>query len=86
MTVLIPPVGKKITKGGMFAMFARLFIPITAVVFVLAFSGTPAEAQKVGNNKTSATAGTCPIGSCARGGTTYARDVKYCSPKNCKKK
>ena len=28
--------------------------------------------------------GQCPAGSCAQNGGPRARDVRYCSPKNCK--
>ena len=66
-------------------MFATLLIPITALFFVLAFSGNPAEAQKMMVVRASATAGTLPIGSCARGGTTYARDVTMLQPEKLQK-
>jgi hypothetical protein len=43
----------------------------------------PAFAQ-ISNPRHPANSGTCPQGSCSKGGGSYANNVANCSPKNCK--
>lgn len=63
---------------------ARIFVILTIVLVQPLFA---LEARSQGMHspaaKMSAQSGTCPTGSCAKDGSSYARYLKFCSPANC---
>ena len=54
-------------------------------VIALPFFASLQDAKAQRRYSTSMTAGTCPIGPCAMNGGPKARNVKNCSPANCRK-
>ena len=60
-------------------------VTIAALLLVFNFRGT-ANAQFKGTaSGQAATAGKCPDNTCAKDGSGFAKNLKYCSAANCKK-
>ena len=60
-------------------------VTVAALLLVLSLQGT-ANAQFKGTaSGQAATAGKCPNNTCARDGSGFAKNLKYCSAANCKK-
>lgn len=66
-------------------IFMKIILVIAMITMTGLHAANAAQGNKADENRGMRNQGTCPAGTCSKLGTSFAKNVKFCSASNCKK-